>query len=278
MDDPLGWLRTRMLKAGNPLAASLHYAPAEHQDRILALRAVLAEIAAVPDTVSDTDVGRRKLDWWRQALRERAAHPVIDALVASSAADRLDAEWFDALIGNVQGTLEPPRFERVEEAWQHCLGMGGEAARIEAALVDGRMHAFDDWAALGAYGYLVRLVRDLAIDARANRWLVPLELQADYQVSRRDAAEKTVSRGFHGLARAWLEDGRNRADSALATTPAEGRWQQRHLMIVHAMDRRLARKVARRPGQIVHRRVHSGHAANLWCAWRAARRLRVSRG
>src|SRR5690625_6307859 len=95
----------------------------------------------------------------------------------------------------------------MEEAWQHCLGIGGEAARIEAALVDGRMRIFDSWAALGSFGYLVRLVRDLAIDARANRWLVPLELQADYQVSRRDTAANYGSRGFHGLTRAWLDDG-----------------------------------------------------------------------
>lgn len=273
MDRSVEWCRSRMLGRGSPLAASLHFAPPRWRDAILALRMVVSEIAAVPDTVSESEVGRRKLAWWSQALRERAAHPAIEALVASGAADRLAPEAFDALIASVAATLECPRFELSEQAWSHCLALGGPAAGLEARLVDPDTAA-EQWQALGGFAYLVRLIRDLGIDARANRWLVPLDLQAEYQLGRQDVLSGSPGRGFDGLVRAWLDQGIRRVDEALEGRPANACWQQRHLMICHALDRRLATSLARRPQRILQGRVATGHLGNVWTAWRAARLLR----
>lgn len=274
MEQPMHWCRERMLGRGSPLAASLHFAPERRQDGIVALRTLISEIAAVPDTVSDPDVGRKKLAWWRDALRERSPHPAIEALVASGAADRLAPERFDPLIVNVMETLESPRFERSDDAWRHCMALGGPAAALETELVDPESESFDDWATLGGYAYLVRLVRDLGIDARANRWLVPLDLQAEYQVARQDVLARSSGRGFDGMVRAWLDDGARRVAAALEDRSAEECWRQRHLMVAYALDRRLARALARHPRRILERRVQSGHMGNVWCAWREARRLR----
>lgn len=274
MTDPMQWCRERLLKAGNPLAASLHFAPAQWQDAILALRAVLSEIAGVSDTVSDVDVGRRKLAWWRKALEERATHPAIEALVASGAADRMQAVWFEPLIDSVANTLEPPRFERMEEAWAHCLSLGGQAARLEAALIDGGLEHADAWAPFGAFSYLVRVVRDLSVDARAHCWLVPLDLQADYQISREEVALAKAGRGLDGLVRAWLDEGLRPVLELKVSLPPERQWAQRHLLVAHALDVRLARKLARQPRRIQEVRVQTGHPGNLWRAWRSARHLR----
>lgn len=267
------WSRSRMLGRASPLAASLPFAPQSLQDAIVALRAVISEIAAVPDTVSDPEVGRRKLAWWGDALRRQASHPAIEDLVTSGAADRLDPERFQPLIARVAATLEAPRFELSDDAWAHCLALGGPAASLEAALVEPDAESTEDWAALGGFAYLVRLVRDLGIDARANRWPVPLDLQAEYQVARQDVAGGSVSRGFDGMVRAWLADGSRRAGDALAALPAGQCWRQRHLLVSHALDQRLARVLARRPRRLLEQRVQPGHIGNVWQAWREARRL-----
>lgn len=273
MEQPLHWCRDRMLGRGSPLAASLHFAPERWQDGIVALRTVISEIAAVPDTVSDPDIGRKKLAWWRDALRRRAAHPAIGGLVASGAADRLAPERFDPLIVNVMETLESPRFELSDDAWRHCMALGGPATVLEAELIDPDSESFDHWAALGGYAYLVRLVRDLGIDARANRWLVPLDLQAEYQIARQDVLDGSSGRGWDGVVRAWLDDGAKRVGCVLRDLPDEAYWRQRHLMVAYALDRRLARALARHPRRILERRVQTGHFGNVWCAWREARRL-----
>lgn len=274
MERPLQWCRERMLGPGSPLAASLHFAPERWQDGIVALRAVISEIAAVPDTVSDIEVGRKKLAWWRDALRDRAAHPAIEALVASGAADRLDPERFEPLIAHVADTLESPRFEHRGAAWAHCMALGGPAAELEAAMIDPRDAAETPFPAIGSFAYLVRLVRDLGVDARANRWLVPLDLQAEFQLARQDVLDGPVGRGWDGMVRAWLDDGLKRVDEGLANWSAESRWRQRHLAISHELDRRLARTLARSPHRILERRVRTRHWGNVWCAWRTARRLR----
>lgn len=273
MERPIEWSRSRMLGRRSPLSASLPFASEPLRDAIVSLRAVISEIAAVPDTVSDPEVGRRKLAWWSGALRDRAPHPAIEGLVASGAADRLAPERFEPLIASVAETLEPPRFELRDDAWAHCMALGGPAASLEVELVHAADASAGNWSALGGFAYLVRLLRDLGVDARANRWPVPLDLQAEYQVARQDIVGGSISRGFDGMVRAWLEDGSKRADDALRTLPIEPRWRQRHLMISHALDRRLARALARHPRHILDRRVQPGHVGNVWCAWRQARKL-----
>jgi len=273
MERPIEWCRLRMLGRHSPLAASLPFAPEPLRDAIVSLRAVISEIAAVPDTVSDPEIGRRKLAWWSGALRDRAPHPAIEGLIASGAARSVAPERFEPLIASVAATLEPPRFERRDDAWAHCMALGGPAASLEVEMVDVADLPAGNWSALGGFAYLVRLLRDLGADARANRWSVPLDLQAEYQVARHDIAGGSVSRGFDGMVRAWLDDGRRRVDEALGGLPAEHRWRQRHLMISYTLDRRLAQALARHPRRILDRRVQTGHAINVWHAWRQARRL-----
>jgi phytoene/squalene synthetase len=41
---------------------------------------------------------------------------------------------------------------------------------------------------LASAGYRIRITRDLVLDARQERWLVPLELQAEFQLTRQHVA------------------------------------------------------------------------------------------
>lgn len=273
MTEPLDWCEQRLLVRGNPLSASLPFAPPEQRDRILALRAVIAEIAAVPDTVSDRDVGLAKLDWWKRALREELPHPARQALAQAGAADRVSRERFDALVDGVALTLDSPRFENRDQAWRYCLAVGGPAAGLEAELLGADKTHADDLCPLGAVAYLVRLVRDLAIDARVHRWFVPLDIQAEYQVARQEVADGRGGAGFDGLVRAWLADGFRRCRPVTDKLPSAQAWQHRHLLVQHALDRRLAARLERKPRRTLSQRVHIGPIGNAWCAWRTTRSL-----
>lgn len=276
--EAIDWCRENLLVAGNPLTASLPYAPEALRDRIIALRAVIAEIARVADEVSEPEVGRARLAWWRQALRESLPHPAVQAWTASGGAADIDPASFDALIEGVARTLHEPRFENRDQAWRFCRQVGGTAWALEADLVDPGGRARETMSELGAASYAIRLVRDLGIDARNHRWMAPLDLQASYQVSRADAlGEHGASTGFNGMIRAWLDDILGRCNEAVAGFDPEQAWRQRHLFILHALDRRLALKLARHPRRILSGRVLPGQAGNAWRAWRTARRLRKGR-
>jgi 15-cis-phytoene synthase len=272
--EPLAWCRQRLLVRGHPLAASLPFAEPGQRDPILALRTVITEISSIPGAVSETEVALARLNWWRGALEERLPHPAVQALVDTGAAARLSIPRFEALIDGVSLTLDDPRFENRQLAWKYFMAVGGPAAGLEAELLGADEALGRKLAPLGAFACLVRQVRDLALDARANRWLVPLDIQAEFQVSRQDALQRQASSGFCGMVRTWLADGLAHCREGVREIDEAQAWHHRHLLIQHELDRRLAVQLARRPQRLLERRVLPGAMINAWTAWRAARRLR----
>jgi len=279
--DALAWCRDRLLVPGNPLTASLPFAEAAQRDRILALRTLIGELGSAADSAEER-VGQTKVEWWASALAgdlpAAQRHPAIQALTQSGASERLERADLQALVGAIGGLLETPRFERFEELWSFCRGVGGQALVLEGQLLGGDEAGVVKLGEIGTAAYLIRLVRDIAMDARANRWWVPLELQADYQVSRKDLAEARIGRGFDGLIRTLLHESLQRAEAAIDSLPSKEAWQHRHALIYWALDRRLALKLARRPARLVQRRLLPGHVGNVIVAWRAARDLRRAAG
>lgn len=268
-----------MLVPGNPLGISLPYAPEPRRDAILALHTVISEIAVIPGEVSDAGVGSAKLGWWRdQVVAGTSRHPALQALV-DSAPEMLAAETADEWAGLFRGVsdiLESPRFERFEALWAHCRDVGGAARGLEARLCGSETDP-EIWRDLGAAGYLTRIVRDLRIDAAAHRWLVPLDVQAGFQVDRSQVAEDRPGPAFDGLVRDLIERGQRRLGEAEGRLSRAEAWRNRHALILAALDTRLARRLYRRPQRILERRVRAGPAGNAWRAWRTARRLQRRR-
>ena len=271
---PLDWCRQRLLVAGNPLTATLPFADPDNRDAILALRSLVAEIATGGASVSEPEVGLAKLEWWRTALREENPHPALLAFRDTGASKHVQPQEFDPVIDGVAESLENPRFETTAATWRFCERVGGQAGILEVGLLEGDSELAAIFGQTGAGGYLIRIVRDLAIDARSNRWLVPLDLQADFQVSRQDVMGEKAGPAFDGLVRAMLSQALKSGQSAMDELKPEQAWRHRHLVMQWALDRRLAGMLARRPQRILQRRVLPGHAGNVWCAWRQARRLR----
>jgi phytoene/squalene synthetase len=270
--DALQWCRGRLEVPGHPLAASLRFIGSPDHERLLAFRALVGEIASLADAGLDPSIVAAKAGWWRTALTEGANHPALTALTESGAAERVPPTEILGLLKSVLSAGTEHRFERFEELWAHALSIGGEAARLEVRMVDGwTVDHEPPAAAIGAAGYLLRVVRDLASDARANRWLVPLDLQAQFQVGRKEALNAEAGPGWDGLVRTLVERAVRAGSRSREQLPA----LQRHLHLQWALDRRLAAQLARRPGQILERRILPGHTGNVWTAWRCARRLRA---
>ncbi len=266
---PIQWCRDRLLVPGNPLVISLNFAPPGQQDRILAVRAVATEIAAIPTAVSDEVVAGNKLAWWQQALAGSAAHPAIQALEDSGAAGCIPDTAWQPLFQGVAESIPGPRFERFEELMDHCRRIGGALFGLEHAALEGA-DPVEPWLEMGASGYLFRIVRDLGLDARQGRWLVPLDLQAWFQVDRRQAEDGIDDPKWRGLVREMVQRGLVAGHGAARKVPPEAALDHRHLMVTHALDARLGRLAGRRPGVVLSRRLLPGRFGNLWTAWRTA--------
>jgi phytoene synthase len=280
-DTPLDWCRARYLVPGHPLTLTLPYADASDQDALLALRAVIAEIAAVPGDVSEPDVARRKLQWWRDALFGGVPHPVLEAFRAAGAADRVPIGCLVALADAVGTTIDAPRFETEAELDRHARALTRPAVEAEAALVDGEREcpdAVDPLADMAAAGYRIRLARDLVLDARHARWSVPLELQAEFQVTRTQVAEGEVPHRVRALLAHLAGGGVQTIDAARASLSAGSAWTHRHAVLSGELDRRLGLRIVRSPARALAVRQASAGPLTALALWREARRLRKRAG
>jgi phytoene synthase len=277
-DDPVAGVRARLLVPGHPLALTLPYASPADRDALVSLHAVIGEIAAVPGEVSDPDVARRKLGWWREALEERLPHPAVLAWVASGAAERTPASAFVPLIEAVATEIEPPRFEHNDAFVAHCRGVAAPVAALEASLVDPAFDADGETAgrlaAMAGAGYRARIVRDLVADARAHRWLVPLDAQAEHRITRQEVAAGQGGLRFAALVRDLAGSAVIDIERAAADMAPSARWRHRHALLRHHLDRQLGRTLVRRPGRVANERVVPSRLAGALALWRFARRLR----
>ena len=258
-----------MLVPGNPLSASLLFVPGGQQDQLLALRTLISELASLTASTADPIVRGEKLNWWRRALLEELPHPALQAMEQSGAVARVSGPMLLPLLESISHSLTNPRFERFEQLWAHCRSIGGQAALLERRLIDPTDSGDDSAEQLGTSGYLLRVVRDLPMDAREHRWLVPLDLQAQFQIARSDALQAQGGPGWDGMVRTLVERAVRDGDVAQSLLGAA----HTHLHLCWALDRRLAGHLARRPGAILKRRILPGHAGNVWTAWRTARHL-----
>jgi len=273
---PMDWCRVRYLAPGQPLALTLPYADAARRDALLALHAVIGEIAAVPGQVSDAGVAVRKLAWWREALRDRLPHPAVRALLETGAAPDLPDDGFEPLINAVAVEIDPPRFERSDELVEHAERVAGAAARLEAWLVEveSASDTIDALTALAGAGYRVRIARDLVADAGAGRWMVPLELQAEYQITRAQVAADEHSLRRDALIRHLAGDALQTIARAFEKLEADPAWRHRHALLRAELDRRLGLKIVRDPARIARERTAVTGPRLAFGLWRMARRLR----
>ncbi|MDT8438247.1 MAG: squalene/phytoene synthase family protein [Wenzhouxiangellaceae bacterium] len=272
-DNALAWCRERLLVPGHPLTLTLPYAEPSLRDALLALHGLIGEIAAVPESVSDAGVARRKLGWWQAALTERQPHPAIQAWLACDGPERLTTADFEPLIEAVAVEIEPPRFERHQQLIEHAERVAGAAARLEACLIDAGDAGTATLIELAGAAYRVRMVRDLVLDARRGRWAVPLDLQAEYQLTRSEVVAGEYPRRLDALVRHLVGDALITLNRDLASLEPFWAWRQRHLVLRLKLDALLAGRILRRPLRVTTERIGSGGPVAAFALWRLARRM-----
>jgi len=267
--EAFAWCRERMLVPGQPLMASLPFAEASDQKAILAIRTLGSELLGVVAGTPEPALVNARVNWWRGALAGAAEHPALRALAEANCNTRVAPAAFLPLLAAVETSARQPRFERFEELCEHGRQLGGQLAALEYRL---KAESADDAGAateIGTAGWLLRRVRDIAHEARLDRWLVPLDLQAQFQVARQDVLDARGGPGWHGLIRTLVTRALAMGEGAAVGLGPE----HRHLLIHWAVEKRLASIMAGRPERILRERLLTSHAGNVWVAWRAARKL-----
>ncbi len=113
---------------------------AERGDReaLLTLYAFHAELAKVPELVSETMIGNIRYQWWRDALEEIYTdkpvrkHEVVTPLAELIKTRDISRYWLDKLIDGRERDLDATPFESLEAARDYCRNTSGALLRVAA--------------------------------------------------------------------------------------------------------------------------------------------------
>lgn len=154
------------------------FAPAGRRDGLTALYALNYEIARTVETVTQDDLGRIRLAWWREAVAEMyenksiRAHPALAAYGPLAREAELPRALLDALIGAHEKDFEAEPFATWDELDAYVDATAGNVIRLALAVCGG---VEDGLARAGgrAWGYTGLLRAAPFWQARGRSFLPP---------------------------------------------------------------------------------------------------------
>jgi phytoene synthase len=274
---PDDYCQQKAAHSGSSFYYSFLFLPPERRRAIVALYAFCREVDDVVDEVSDVDVARAKLTWWR---REVAAaydgapqHPVTQALQPVVARFGLPQAHLQTIIDGMAMDLDQVRYLDFADLERYCHKVAGVVGLLSAEIFGRTDERTLDYARdLGIAFQLTNIVRDVGEDARRGRIYLPQDEMARFGVAPATLLRAQGGEAFRALMAFQVERARAWYDRALAALPRADRKSQRTGLIMAAIYRTLLDEIARDSEAVLRGRVSLTPLRKLWIAWKTARR------
>jgi len=262
-------------QSGSSFYYSFRLLPLPRRAAITALYAYCREVDDVVDEVSDPNLARVKLAWWRTEVDAiftgKPQHPVALALVKAVERYGITRENLLTVIDGMQMDLDKVRYVDFTELETYCDRVAGVVGLMSAAIF-----GYEDPSTLvyarklGVAFQLTNIIRDVGEDARRGRVYLPQEDLARFGVPPSDVLRGHASPAFVELMRFETERARAWYDAAFAALPARDRHAQRAGIAMAAIYRTLLDEIARDGYRVLDRRIALTPLRKLWIATRAA--------
>ncbi|HEY3460958.1 MAG TPA: presqualene diphosphate synthase HpnD [Casimicrobiaceae bacterium] len=262
-------------QSGSSFYYSFRLLGPDRRRAITALYAYCREVDDVVDEVSDPNVARTKLAWWRTEVERiydgTPQHPVALALADAVRRYRLPKEHLLRVIDGMQMDLERTRYATFAELEDYCDHVAGVVGLLSAEIFGYEDARTRDYArSLGIAFQLTNIIRDVGEDARRGRIYLPEEDLDRFGVAALDVLHARTSPAFVELMRFEVERARRWYDDAIAALPARDRRAQRPGLAMAAIYRTLLDEIARDGYEVLDRRIALTPLRKLWIATRAA--------
>jgi phytoene synthase len=273
---PDEYCQQKAARSGSSFYYSFLFLPPERRRAITALYAFCREVDDVVDEVSDPEVARTKLAWWRQEIAAvfagTPAHPVTQALQGVVAAYALSQEHFQAVIDGMQMDLERNRYLDFADLERYCHRVAGVVGLMSAEIFGCTQAATRQYARdLGIAFQLTNIIRDVGEDARRGRIYLPQDELARFGVAPSALLRRETSDGFRALMAAQVSQAREWYARAQGALPAEDRRAQRPGLIMAAIYRTLLDEIESDGYAVLEQRIALTPLRKFWIAWKASR-------
>ncbi|HHJ17399.1 MAG TPA: squalene synthase HpnD [Gammaproteobacteria bacterium] len=279
---PDQYCQDKAARSGSSFYYSFLFLPAAQRRAITALYAFCREVDDVVDECSDTDVARRKLDWWREELERCFAgeprHPVTQALQQPLADHNLPIEYFQEIIDGMTMDLDQTRYESFNELALYCHRVAGVVGLLSAEIFGYRHRDTLKYAQqLGTAFQLTNIIRDVREDAERGRIYLPLDELLEYRINPHNLLQGNLTDELHDLLAFQAQRARQYYQRALSQLPVQDRYAQRSGVIMAAIYQTLLDEMEADGFRVMQQRVRLTPIRKLWIAWKTARRERRHR-
>ncbi len=273
---PDEYCQQKAAQSGSSFYYSFLFLPPPQRRAITALYAFCREVDDVVDEVSDAEVARTKLAWWRQEIARAfdgtAQHPVTQALTPVVREYALPLAHFETVIDGMAMDLEQVRYVDFPALELYCHRVAGVVGLMSAEIFGYTDPATRGYARdLGIAFQLTNICRDVGEDARRGRIYLPQEDLARFGVAPSSLLRGEASDAFRALMAFEVERAQAWYAQAFGQLPPADRKAQRAGVVMAAIYRKLLTEIARDGYQVLDRRTSLTPLRKLWIAWKTAR-------
>lgn len=274
---PDEYCQDKAAKSGSSFYYSFRFLPELQRQAIIALYAFCREVDDTVDEISDTEIARTKLEWWREEVQRtfegNATHPVGKALHIALQNFDLHEEYFMEIIDGMAMDLEQFSYPEFKQLALYC-----HRAASVVGLLSVEIFGYQDRNTLkyaenlGMALQLTNIIRDVREDAERGRIYLPLDELEQFNVKSQDLLDLKSSPEFIELLKFQTARAKDYYQQAMQLLPETDRYTQRTGLIMAEIYEATLDEIVKDDFQVMHQRISLTPIRKLWIAWRTARR------
>ncbi len=270
---PDEYCENKAAKSGSSFYYSFRFLARDRRRAITALYAFCREVDDIADEVTDIDVARAKLGWWRAELANLFAghpqHPVTKALEPATREYGVDQARLNEIIDGMEMDLTHHRYHDFASLKLYCHRVAGVVGQLSASIFGFTQPKTLEYAEnLGLAFQLTNIIRDVGEDARRDRIYLPGDEMRRFSVSDADILQARHTDGFQQLMTFQSDRAKSLYDAAFQALSPEDRRPQRPGLIMSAIYRTLLDEIERDGFKVLTQRTSLTPMRKLWIAWR----------
>ncbi|TFK24970.1 hypothetical protein FA15DRAFT_618696 [Coprinopsis marcescibilis] len=208
-----------------------HFYPKSKQDAYFAIKAFSVELATVQENVSNSMIGKMRMQFWRDAVKDISSgrspkHPIALALLRASETANLPAYHFKRIVDARATELETPSHLTIDTLTSHAESTSSTVLYLLLSLLSQPSSSLSHAAShLGVAQTFATLLRALPYHATKGQMVIPAEITAKHGVNQ----QEVFRRGPHA-------DGVDNAVFEFATTANDHLITARDMLNGEKMD------------------------------------------
>jgi phytoene synthase len=259
--------------SGSSFYYSFRFLPSARRRAITALYAFCREVDDIADDVSDVNVARAKLGWWRSEIASLFAghptHPVTKALQPATREFGVDAHRLGEIIDGMEMDLSKKRYRDWDELRLYCHRVAGVVGQLSAGIFGYTNPQTLEYAEhLGLAFQMTNIIRDVGEDARRDRIYLPQDELATFGVPVENLLAAKHTPAFEALMSFQTNRAHDLYNVAFTNLPAEDRKAQRAGLIMSAIYRTLLDEISLDGFKVLNQRTSLTPIRKLWLAWK----------